>query len=45
MISSFIRYCIFNRVTTSGLFSTIRSISVLPSPAFRAAKLFTVGGN
>ena len=45
MISSFMRYCIFSSVTTSGLFSTIRSMSVLPSPAFKAAKLFTVGGN
>ncbi len=45
MISSFMRYCIFSSVTTSGLFSTMRSISVLPSPAFRAAMLFTVGGS
>ena len=45
MISSFMRYCIFSSVTTRGWFSTMRSMSVLPSPAFRAAMLFTVGGS
>ena len=32
-------------VFTSGLFSAMRSIRVLPSPALRAAILFTVGGS
>ena len=45
MICSFMRYCTFSSVTTSGLFSTMRSMSVLPKPARRAAILFTVGGN
>ena len=45
MIWSFMRYCIRSSVTTSGLFSTIRSMSVLSSPARLAAMLFTVGGN
>ena len=39
------RYWVFKSVTTSGLFSTIRSISVFPKPAFKAAMLFTVGGS
>ena len=45
MISSFMRYCTFSSVTTSGLFSTMRSISVFPNPPRRAAMLFTVGGS
>ena len=45
MISSFMRYCILRRVTVSGWFSTMRSMSVLPRPAFRAAKLLMVGGS
>ena len=39
------RYCTFSSVTTSGLFSTMRSISVLPNPPRKAAMLFTVGGS
>ena len=39
------RYCIRSSVTASGLLSTMRSISVLPSPPFRAAMLFTVNGS
>ena len=45
MMASFMRYCTLSRVTTLGWVAVTRSMSVTPSPAFRAARLFTVGGN
>ncbi len=45
MMASFMRYCMRSSVTASGLFFTMRSMSVVPSPAFSAAMLFTVGGS